>query len=159
MAHPDTDRVLHSIIGWMPQVSASPNVRIGTIANTALKIDAFTLYRDGARIPVAAAEPAFTATTHDIADPDSAGREAIYLLLAARNGTVTIVKGTDAVLGAGLDPAITADTVCFARVKINHDGTAIFDATTNPLNAAHLTVAYLDIAEVMDIGGPGTGKE
>jgi hypothetical protein len=150
--------VLHNCLGWLPTVSQQPNIRIGVTSKKALKIDGFTLYRDGGRIAVAAAEPAFTATTHDIADPDANGREAIYLVLVSRAGAVTIVKGGDAVLGAGVDPAITADCVAIARVKINHNGTQIFDATTDDLDAAHLTVVYQDMAEALDVASGGMDR-
>lgn len=142
--HPATEGQLFDAIGGARLVSGRLNLRQGTIAATALKIDACTVRMNGSNVAVAAAEPAFTATTHDIADPDANGREAIYLVLLARNGTVTIVKGTDAALGAALEPTSSADTMCIGRVKIAHNGTAIFDATTDSLSAAHLTVTYED---------------
>jgi hypothetical protein len=93
----------------------------------------------------AATEVAFTATTHDIADPDADGREAYYLLsVAAGSTTCTITKGTTAALGAGAVPATPAGHLAVGYVKVAHDGTAIFDASTDLLSATHLVDTYVD---------------
>lgn len=97
-----------------------------------------TRYEKGA----VAAGTAFTATTHDIADPDANPREAIYVLSANAAGTITITKGATAVEDAAVAPATPAGQVKIGEVKVQHDGTLPFDATTDALNAAHLTVTY-----------------
>lgn len=109
---------------------------------------AFIFQVDGVRERKTAvsAGTAFTATTHDIADPDAAGREAIYVLSIAAGGAITITKGTTAALGAAVAPATPPNEVKLGEVLIAHDGSAIFDATTNDLDAAHLTVTYTSSA-------------
>lgn len=124
--------------------TASPNFRIGTTSAKALKSDAFSAYLGGVAVPVAAVETAFTATTHDVA----ADKEARFLVCCSRAGVLTLVKGADAVAGASVDPAATADTVVVGRVTIVTVGSA-FDATTDDLDAAHLTVTYEDLGVVL----------
>ncbi len=114
---------------------------IGTTNNTRVKTGAATVYHSGAPVTLAAAETAFTATTHDIAS----GNEAKYLLTMSRAGAIVITKGADAAgVGASLDPATPSDSVLLARVSIRATG-AIFDATTDALSAAHLAVTYEDL--------------
>lgn len=130
--------------------SAAPGLAIGTSANTAIKITtAFTVNVNGKAVTVAAQEKAFTATTHDIADPDTDPREALYLLSTDTQGNVTITKGATAAAGAAVPGDVPAGEVVFGQVLIQHDGSAIFDATTNALNAAHLTVTYTDLVTVL----------
>jgi hypothetical protein len=123
---------------------SAPGLAIGTSSAAKVKHNAFNVRVDGNTQLIAAAEVAFTATTHDIADPDAAGREAIYVLSVNAAGTVTITKGSDAALGAAVAPATPAGEVKMGEVKVAHDGSAIFDASTDLLSAAHLTDTYTD---------------
>lgn len=124
-------------------IAGNPVLAIGTTANTAIKItNAVHLVIGGALVTVPAQEVAFTATTHDIADPDTDPREAIYLLSADADGAVTITKGDDAAADAAVAPSVPAGEVELGQVLIQHNGSAIFNATTDALNAAHLTVTY-----------------
>ena len=109
----------------------------------------FTPYRRN--IKIADSEIAFTATTHDITDPDASGRERVYVLSVARpvgsppneaTAVVTITAGTQAALTAGVAPSTPAGELKIGEVLIAHDGTAIFNATTDLLSAAHLTVTF-----------------
>lgn len=126
---------------------SDPNLAIGTSSKAKVKNGADLIWQvDGMRYRIAAdTEHAFTATTHDIADPDAAGREAIYVFSVTAGSTAcTITKGADAALGAAVAPATPAGHVKVGEVKIAHDGSAIFDATTDDLDAAKLTVTYTD---------------
>jgi hypothetical protein len=123
-----------------------PGLAIGTSANTAVKHNEIVAMFNGHRIRIAAGEVAFTATTHDIADPDANPREAIYVISTAVAGTVTITKGDTAAGDAAVAPSTPANHIKLGEVKVRHDGTAIFDASSDALNAAHLTVTYTDAA-------------
>lgn len=122
----------------------APNLAIGTTSKKEVKHDAFDVEIRGQVVSVSAGEVAFTATTHDIADPDADPRESYYALSVGTGGTVVITKGSDAAADAATKPAGAAGEVVIGWVKIQHDGTAIFDATTNDLDAAHLTATFED---------------
>lgn len=115
---------------------------IGSSSAAKVLTAAFQYQVDGVRAHKASAETAFTATTHDIADPDDDPREAIYVLSIAQGGTITITKGTTAAADAAVAPATPAGELKLGEVLIQHDGTAIFDASSNDLDADHLTVTY-----------------
>lgn len=108
----------------------------------------------GVTYRIAAGEVAFTATTHDIADPDADGREAIYVLSVPAAATApTITKGTTAALLAAVAPATPAGHVKIGEVKVAHNGSAIFDASTDLLSAAHLTDTYTDEPATAGLSG------
>lgn len=88
------------------------------------------------------AEVAFTATDHDIAD----GSEAVFVYSLNGDGDVTVTKGDDAV-GAGNAsiPDPPAGEAVIGHLRLFADG-AIFNATTDELDAAHLTDTYTDVA-------------
>lgn len=132
---------------------SAPTIGIGSTP-TNVATGAFVFQIDGVRERKAAvaAGTAFTATTHDIADPTALPREAIYVLSVAVGGTITITKGADAAAGAAVAPATPANEVKLGEVLIQHDGTAIFDATTDQLDAAHLTVTYTPAAAAVLTG-------
>jgi hypothetical protein len=122
---------------------SAPTLAIGTTSAAEVKHADLIFQIDGMRYRIAAGEVAFTATDHDIADPDAAPREAVYVLSAgAGASTVTITKGTDAAADAAVAPATPAGHVKFGEVKVQHNGSAIFNATTDLLSAAHLTDTY-----------------
>lgn len=127
-------------------VLSSPGLQIGTTSKKAVRINATTVYlKDGIFKSKAAAEIAFTATTHDIAANASSVQECIYLLTINAAGTVTITKG-DVATGSGNAkiPELPAQTDCvlgYVRIAVAA-GSTIFDATSDDLDAAHLTVTY-----------------
>lgn len=88
-----------------------------------------------------AAGTAFTATTHDIAD----GSARAFTISIATGGTITITAGTAAVGTTATAPATPAGEVKMGEVLIAASG-AIFNATTDDLDAVHLTVTYTDSA-------------
>lgn len=119
---------------------------IGTVSKKEVAHGTFTKSVGGAVAEVAAAEVGFTATTHDItADPNKV-QEAIYLLSVDAAGTVTITKGATADEGAAVPPALPAGEAPLGTVKIKvAAGATDFDATTDDLDAAHLTTTFTDI--------------
>lgn len=93
------------------------------------------------------AEVAFTATTHDIAANASSVQEAVYLLSLIADGTPTVTMGTIATgSGAAKLPDVpTGKTpVGYVRVAVAAGATK-FDATSDDLDAAHLTVTYVNL--------------
>lgn len=130
---------------------SAPSLAIGTTSKKEVKHATFTTEIRGLTVSVTGAEVAFTATTHDIADPDADPREAYYTISVSSAGTVTITKGATAAADAAVKAAAPAGETVVGWVKIQHDGTAIFDATTNDLDAAHLTVTYEDAPVVSAI--------
>jgi hypothetical protein len=93
------------------------------------------------------AEIDFTATTHDITAATGSVQEACYLLSLAANGTCTVTKGTTAT-GAGnaVVPDCPADTVPIGYLRLAvAAGSTNFDATSDDLDAGHLTDTYVDI--------------
>lgn len=125
----------------------APGLRIGTTAPEAVKFDAFTYQIAGMRYVMAAGESPLTATTHDIADPDTVGREATFRVsIAAAAAELTFTKSADAALGASVLPALPANHCAVGSLKVAHNGSAIFDATTDALSAAHITDTYADAA-------------
>ncbi len=130
-----------------PGLFTAPGLVIGSTSKAKVKNAAFKLFSSNAQLAVSSSETAFTATTHDIADPDANGREAIYVLsIAPATSAITITKGSDAALGAAVAPATPANEIKLGEVKVAHNGSAIFDASTDLLDAAHLTVTYRDAA-------------
>jgi hypothetical protein len=118
-----------------------PGLQIGTSSKKAVRNNnAFSFTDDGVTVTKAAAETAFTATTHDVAD----GYKRIFVLSIVTAGTITITPGT-AVLAASTAtaPATPTGEAKIGEVQIAASG-AIFNATTDDLDAAHLTVTYTD---------------
>lgn len=96
------------------------------------------------------AEIAFTATTHDITAVAGSIQEAVYLYSVNAAGTVTVTKGTTAT-GAGnaAIPSTPAGTTAFGYLRIAvAAGATDFNATTDDLDAAHLTDTYVDISSL-----------
>lgn len=125
-------------------VRTDPTLAIGTSSKKAVKASAFTFNIIGMPYAHAGAETAFTATTHDVAD----GYTRVFRIEVPAGGTIIITPGT-AVLTANFTsradhaPAATAAHATLGYVTIAADG-AIFNATTDDLDASHLTVTYED---------------
>lgn len=123
----------------------SGGLTIGSSSKPKIKIanDVYGII-NGTLVKVAAAEVAFTATTHDVADTYSK----IFFLTADSAGTVT-VRGSSAALTAGgvaaiTPPTIPEDCMVIGAVLISSAG-ALFDATTTDLDAGTVTVVYINI--------------
>jgi len=92
------------------------------------------------------AEVAFTATTHDIAAHATLVREACYTLSLKADLSAVLTKGLTA-FGAGnaVQPAAPAGQAVIGMVRVAVAGGATpFDASSDQLNAGHLTVTYYD---------------
>ena len=95
-----------------------PGLAIGTVDAAEVKIsNPITYSIAGVLAELAAAEHAFTATTHDIAADPALVQEALFLLSAAA-GTVTITKGVTANENAAVPPALPAGEALVGYVKI-----------------------------------------
>lgn len=128
------------------KVLSNPTLVIGTSSKKKVKSSTFTVMRDGVISSITGAEVAFTAATDDIAD----GYGAIYNIYLAANNTITILKGTATALGTGaVAPATPSGGMKIGEVKVVADG-AKFDATTDDLDADHLTVTYSNKIDVFD---------
>lgn len=94
------------------------------------------------------ADTAFTATTHDITALAGSVQEAVYLVSLNASGTVTLTKGTTATgAGTALVPATPTGNAVVGHVRVAVDaGATDFDASSDDLDAAHLTVTYTDLA-------------
>lgn len=123
-------------------LTSATTLSIGTSSKPKLKVGAVTGWINGVYFAANAQEVAFTGTSHDIAD----GKWSTYRVSIVANGTVTITKAaadyaTRALAIAAL-PAIPASEVNLGYVIVYTTG-AIFNASTDNLDATHLTVEYV----------------
>ena len=128
------------------KVLGNPTLVIGSSSKKKVKSSAFNVMRDGVISVISSTETAFTATDDDLAD----GYGAIYNIYLAANNTITILKGTATALGTGaVCPATPSGGMKIGEVKVVADG-AKFDATTDDLDADHLTVTYSNKIDVFE---------
>lgn len=132
---------------------SSAGLTLGSSSKKTIKIANTVIYTiAGAFYSKATAETAFTATTHDIAADSETVQEAVYLVSLNASGTVTITKGTTAT-GAGnaVVPDTPADNVAigYARIAVAAGSTS-FDATTDDLDAVHITDTYVNLYSLGD---------
>ena len=139
-----------------------PGLTIGTVSAKQVKLaNPITSVVAGAILELAAAEHAFTATTHDITAHATLIQEAIFLLSDDGAGTLTITKGTTAGEDLAVPPSPPAGEAVAGYVKIQvAPGTTPaddFDATTDDLDAAWLTTTFEDLdneaLEATDLSG------
>lgn len=125
---------------------ATPGLQIGTTSNKEVRVNSTATYKaDGEWKSKAAAEVGFTATTHDIAANASLVREAVYVVsVLPSDGSLALTMGTiSSGAGTAQDPATPIGRVRLGSVRIAvAAGATPFDATTDALNAGHLTVTY-----------------
>lgn len=125
---------------------------IGTVSKAKVLIANTVTYLSGGVFKSkTTAEVAFTATTHDIPAHATLVQEAVYLLCLDAGGTPTIEMGAIA-SGAGnaVIPAPPDGKTVIGHVRIAVDaGATSFDATTDELDEAHLTVTYTDTATLL----------
>lgn len=131
---------------------SAPGLAIGT-SKPQVKITNTTVYlHNGIFKSKTTADTAFTATTHDIPANASTVQEACYLISLAANGAVTITMGAIATgSGKALLPEIPdgKTPIGYVRVAVSAGATP-FDASTDNLDAAHLTVTYVDLGWVSE---------
>ena len=141
----DLEKIRVQIAGGDGILAAASGMAIGTTKTDVLNAATSVLLRGSGAVTVASAETAFTATTHDIADADANPKEKWYAFSVQADGsTITITMGAIAEADLAVKPVAPAGEVVLGWVKIQHNGTAIFDADTDLLDAAHLTVTYED---------------
>lgn len=132
--------------------TSAAGLTIGTTSKKEVRIANTTAYViDGVFYSKSAAEVGFTATTHDITANASSVQEAVYTLSIQADGTVTITKGTTATgSGNASAPAGVSGEAVIGYVRIAVDaGSTDFDATSDDLDATHLTVSYTDAAFIV----------
>lgn len=148
MHNANLKQVINDVIAQMNNqggvaIVGTPALAIGSSSKAKILNGAFTVVRNGVVSTIASAETAFTATTHDIAD----GKEAIFLVYLNGSNAVTLLKGAD----ADADEAVCPDTpdggLKIGEVKISVTG-AIFNASTDELDAAHITDTYTNKTDV-----------
>lgn len=137
---------LHTRLSYMAVSSAG--LAIGSSSKKAVKIANTVNYlHAGIFKAKTTAEVAFTATSHDIAANASTVQEAVYLLSVIADGTVTVTMG-DIATGAGNAkiPEIPSGKTPIGYVRVAvAAGSTKFDATSDDLDAAHLTVTYVNL--------------
>ena len=120
------------------RILGNPTLAIGSSSKAKVLNSAFDVIRDGVTDTIDSAETAFTATTHDLVD----GYGAVYLFYLDSDNAIKILKGTSILAGTG---AVCPDTpeggLKIGEVKLVVSG-AIFNATTDDLDAAHITDTY-----------------
>lgn len=100
------------------------------------------------------AEIAFTATTHDIAPSLTVAQAAWYALTLDKDGTATITKGASARTTLATLPEIPTTGTLIGAVKVVVAvGATGFDASTDNLDASHLTTTYVDLGFVSPMYG------
>lgn len=148
MHNANLKQVINDVIAQMNNhggiaIVGTPALAIGSSSKAKILNGAFTVVRDGVVSTIASTETAFTATAHDIAD----GKEAIFLVYLNGSNAITLLKGAD----AGADEAVCPDTpdggLKIGEVKISVTG-AIFNASTDDLDAAHVTDTYTNKTDV-----------
>lgn len=129
-------------------LTTEPVLAIGSGSKAKVLITNVSVYiAGGAVVELASSEIAFTATTHDITANVSLIQEAYYLLSTADGVTVTITKGTTAGEDAAVPPAAPANHALIGLVKVQvAAGATDFNATTDLLDASHLTTTFEDLS-------------
>lgn len=155
----DTENPIKAVMRWLTgMVAASalkkvgnvclsaPGLAIGTTDAAEVRVVNTTAYLSkGVFKSKSAAEVAFTATTHDMADLSTCK----YLISINAAGTLSITKGNEVLTadGGSLIPATPAGDTALGYIQIVTSG-AVFNATTDLLSAGHITDTYVDLSSV-----------
>ena len=125
-------------------IVGSPALAIGSSSKAKVLNGAFTVIRDGVITSIAGGETAFTATTDDLVD----GYGAVYNIYLDSTNAIKILKGTPILAGTGaVCPATPEGGLKLGEVKVVCSG-AIFNASTDDLDAVTLTVTYANKTDV-----------
>jgi hypothetical protein len=139
---------LDSIDTRIKNTALSPaGLAIGSGSKKLVKITNTVVFLSGGIFKSkATAEVAFTATTMDIPANAASVQEAMYLMTLAADGTPTLTMGTIATgSGNAKLPELPATGTPIGAVRIAiAAGATKFDATTDDLDAAHITDTYYD---------------
>lgn len=128
--------------------AAGLRIKGGSASPIAQNENAVTYVIDGVYKSKAQADVAFTATTHDIAADGSLVQEAVYAVSLQGDGTITVTMGTIADgAGNGAKPQAPEGEALIGYIRVAVDaGATDFDATSDDLDASHLTVTFEDVA-------------
>lgn len=125
----------------------NPTLVIGSSSKKKIKNSAFSVMRDGVISIVASTETDFTATTDDLAISTGA----VYLIYLDATNTIKILKGTATAGGTGaVCPATPSGGMKIGEVKLVVTADAIFNATTDDLDSAHITDTYTNKMAVFE---------
>lgn len=125
----------------------NPTLAIGSSSKKKVKNSAFDVMRDGVISTIASTETDFTATTDDLAK----GTGAVYNVYLDATNTIKILKGTATAGGIGaVCPATPSGGMKIGEVKIVVNADAIFNATTDDLDSAHITATYTNKTDVFE---------
>lgn len=129
---------------------SAAGLAIGSVSKKTLKIVNTTTYlHNGIFKSMTTQVPVFTATTHDIAANADSVQEAVYLVCqgATSSDLCTVHMGAIATgSGNAKFPEIPSGKTVIGAVRVAvAAGATKFDATSDDLDAAHLTVTYYDI--------------
>jgi hypothetical protein len=128
---------------------SNPTIAIGSASKAKVKHGDITYIKDGVISTVAGGEVEFTATTHDITSAEAKEQEAQYLVYLD-GSDVKILKGTTADADASALPALPTGKIRLGSCKVVVDaGTDDFDASTDLLDAGHLTTTFTTSVDVM----------
>lgn len=150
-SHADKGALITSLItAQLYRCLSAAGLAIGTVSKKTLKIVNTTVYlHNGIFKSMATQVPVFTATTHDIANNAASVQEAVYLVCngATASDLCTVHMGTVATgAGVALFPDVPAGKTVIGAVRIAvAAGATLFNATTDDLDAGHLTATYYDI--------------
>lgn len=135
-------------------IAADPTqIQVGDALN-----NGFTASRAGTVDEVAGQDIAFGGAGDDIAaDPDVV-REAIFTIQVDAAGTISLSKGMDADEGEAVPGLVSPDNAVIGYCRIRVAAGAVdFDATTDDLDAAHLTTEFFqwdgEVAPGTDLSG------
>lgn len=133
----------------MNMALTAAGLAIGFVSKAKVKIgNTVTFLISGVFKSKTTAEVAFTATTHNIANNAASIQEAVYVVSLAADGTPKLTMGAIAT-GAGnaVIPACPAGEAPIGHIRVAvAAGATLFNASTDELDAAHLTVTYTDMA-------------
>jgi len=130
------------------RVLDNPEVAIGSSDKAKVKTSEFSVMKDGVITKISSAETEFTATDHDIAADSSDAQSAIYVVYLDGT-TVKLEMGDVADDGDEVVPATPSGKIKVGEVKVKVDeGSTDFDATTDDLDAEHLTATFTSKIDV-----------
>jgi len=137
---------LDMILDFVANMPLGGTIGIGTTSKAKVKVltQIDFLYHGKLKSVAASTEVAFTATDDDITADADTDQDRTYLLVS--NGTTTkLVAGVQADTGLSEDPseALIGDNTVLGRIVLTvADGSTDFDASTDELDAAHITDVY-----------------
>lgn len=137
---------LDMILDFVANMPLGGTIGIGTTSKAKVKVltQIDFLYHGKLKSVAANTEVAFTATTDDITADATTDQDRTYLLVS--NGTITkLVAGVQADTGLSEDPseALIGDNTVLGRIVLTvGNGSTDFDASTDLLDAAHITDVY-----------------